>query len=158
MAKTAAGIILYRMNNGTPEVLLVHPGGPFWNRKDEGCWSIPKGQADNGERGDDLLDVAKREFEEETGFPAPAGPYVYVGEVVRERDKKSVRAWRCEGSIDTSRLQSSFVEVEWPPKSGRMIKVPEVDRGAFFPLEEARKKLSSYMLPLLELFEKQMIQ
>lgn len=154
MAVKAAGIILYRKTNGSLEVLLVHPGGPFWRNKDEGFWSLPKGRAENGEENDELLAVAKREFEEETGFSAPEGPYVFVGEAVRDKDKKSVRAWACEGDLDAANIKSNLIEVEWPPKTGKKIEVPEIDRGMFVGLEEAKRKISAYMVPILEQFEK----
>lgn len=157
MAVKAAGIILYRTQNGLHEVLLVHPGGPFWKNKDDGCWSIPKGRADNGEEGEALFEVAKREFEEETGFPAPLGPYCYIGEVIRTSDKKVVKAWACEGEIDTEAIRSNIIEIEWPPKSGRRIRVPEVDRGAFINMVEAKRKIFPYLLPLLVQFECKML-
>lgn len=158
MAVKAAGIILYRTQRGLLEVLLVHPGGPFWKNKDGGCWSIPKGRADNGEDGEALFEVAKREFKEETGFSAPHGPYSYVGEVVRASDRKVVKAWACEGEINTEAIHSNLIEIEWPPKSGRKVRIPEVDRGEFVSIAEAKKKIFSYLVPLLVQFERQMLR
>lgn len=153
MAKTSAGLIMYRIKNGEPEVLLVHPGGPFYTNKDDGVWSIPKGESENGETGEGLIDVAKREFEEETGF-AHEGPYEYVGKVVRERDKKTVEAWAFKGDCNPAELKSNTIFVEWPPRSGHKVEVPEIDRGDFFTLARAKEKISPYMLGLIEQFEK----
>ena len=153
MAKTSAGLIMYRIKNSEPEVFLVHPGGPFYTNKNDGAWSIPKGESENGETGEAMLGVAKREFEEETGF-AHSGPYEYVGKVVRERDKKTVEAWAFKGDCDPAELKSNTIFVEWPPRSGKKIKVPEIDRGDFFTIARAKEKISPYMLPLIEQFEK----
>jgi predicted NUDIX family NTP pyrophosphohydrolase len=144
----AGGLLMYRVKKGVPEVLLVHPGGPFWQHKDEGAWSVPKGQADEGEN--DLLEVGKREFREETGF-APVPPFHSIGAM--HRPGKTVEVWAFEGDCDTTQLQSNLIEIEWPPRSGKKLEIPEVDKGEFFMLEEARKKLSPYQAPIIDAFE-----
>jgi predicted NUDIX family NTP pyrophosphohydrolase len=149
--KLAAGLILWRKKEHI-EILLLHPGGPFFKNKDDGWWSLPKGQADDGEEGDGLLEVAKREFEEETSFKA-LGNFTYVGEARRARDGKVVRAWAFEGDCDPSKVKSNLVPIEWPPRSGKKVEIPEIDRGAFFTLAEARIKIQPYMAPLIDLFE-----
>jgi predicted NUDIX family NTP pyrophosphohydrolase len=137
MAARSAGILLYRVRAGEPEVLLVHPGGPFWARKDEGAWSIPK-----GEHGDDEepVDAARREFAEETGSTLPLDALVALGEI-RQRGGKRVSAWAAEGDLDPGSVRSNTFELEWPPRSGRTREFPEVDRAEWFPLEEARRRL-----------------
>jgi predicted NUDIX family NTP pyrophosphohydrolase len=152
MKKTSAGLLMYRFKKGEPEILLVHPGGPHWKNKDNGSWDIPKGEADNDEEGAELLEVAKREFEEETSF-LPHGEFRYLGEVVR-KDGKRILIWTVEGDCDPSKIKSNTVPIEWPPKSGTMIDIPEVDRGAFFTIAETRKKIFPSLLPLLDAFQK----
>jgi len=120
-----------------PEVLLVHPGGPFWRKRDDGAWSIPKGELAENEVG---MDVARREFEEELGVPAPQGEVTALG-TVRQAGGKLVQAWAVSGDLDVTRTTSNMFEVEWPPRSGRMQQFPEVDRAAWFELDEARRKL-----------------
>lgn len=137
MAKTSAGILLYRWRAGRLEVLLVHPGGPFFARKDEGAWSIPKGEVESGEA---PLDAARREFEEETGVHL-AGPFVELPPV-RQRGGKVVHAWAVEGDCDPDAIRSDTFTLEWPPRSGRTVAFPEVDRAAFFDLGEARRKIN----------------
>jgi predicted NUDIX family NTP pyrophosphohydrolase len=117
-------------------VFLVHPGGPFWAKKDFGAWSIPKGEYLEDE---DPLEAAKREFEEETGF-APGEHFVEVGEL-KQPSGKLVRAWAFEGDCDPAKLRSNTFSMEWPPRSGRKIEVPEVDRGSWFTIEDARSRL-----------------
>ncbi len=134
-------------------MLLVHPGGPYNAKKDKGFWSIPKGEADNAESGDQLLEVAKREFEEETDIK-PRGPFQYLGTAQRERDGKTVATWAFEGDCDPTQIKSNTVTVEWPPKSGKMIEVPEVDRGEFFTLSQAREKIHPYLTSILNEFKK----
>src|SRR4029077_9131118 len=136
MPKRSAGLLLYRRRDPTIEVFLVHPGGPFWAKKDLGAWSIPKGEYAEGE---DPFSAARREFEEETGSPAPpdATP---LGEL-KQTGGKIVLAWAAEGDCDPSKLASNLCEVEWPPRSGRKIEIPEVDRGAWFSVEEARERI-----------------
>ena len=136
MPKRSAGLLLYRRPARALELLLVHPGGPFWARKDDGAWSIPKGEYDDGE---DASAVARREFAEEVG-EAPGGALVDLGEVVQP-GRKVVRAFALEGDFDVSRLQSNSFEMEWPPKSGRRQSFPEVDRAGWFAPEDARRKI-----------------
>jgi predicted NUDIX family NTP pyrophosphohydrolase len=138
--------VLFRRTANGPEVLLVHPGGPFWARKDLGAWSIPKGELDEGE---DPLAAALREFEEETGTPAPAGQAIGLGEI-RQRGGKVVQAWALEGDLDAGAIRSSTFEMEWPPRSGRMQEFPEVDRAAWFDLDEARGRLLPAQVPFLD--------
>jgi predicted NUDIX family NTP pyrophosphohydrolase len=142
----SAGILLYRRRAGGPEVLLVHPGGPFWARRDEGAWSIPKGEY---EASDDPLKAARREFEEELGRAAPDGEPVELGEI-RQKSGKRVRAWALEGDLDPDQIASDTFTVEWPPRSGQTREFPEVDRAGWFTLEQARKKLNPGQVALLE--------
>src|SRR5687767_7238285 len=136
--KRSAGILLYRLNAGDFEVLLVHPGGPFWARKDAGAWSIPKGEHDAGDA--DPRACAVREFEEETGTaPDPAG-LVPLGEV-RQKGGKVVTAWAAEGDLDAAAVRSNTFEMEWPPRSGRRQEFPEIDRAGWFGADVAREKL-----------------
>jgi predicted NUDIX family NTP pyrophosphohydrolase len=136
VAKKSAGLLLYRRKERGSEVFLVHPGGPFWAKKDLGAWSIPKGEYSEKE---DPLSAARREFQEETGV-AVDGEFVELG-TVRQAGGKLVTVWACEGDLNPDRLVSNFVEMEWPPRSGRMVKFPEVDRGAWFTLSEARERI-----------------
>jgi predicted NUDIX family NTP pyrophosphohydrolase len=140
MASTAnsAGILLHRKGNGGIEVLLVHPGGPFWARKDLGAWSIPKGELDEGE---DPRVAARREFAEETGTPLPDGALTELGSV-RQKSGKVVIAFAAAGDLDPATLVSNTFELEWPPRSGRMQTFPEVDRAEWFGLNAARGKLN----------------
>jgi len=142
----SAGILLYRRREGAVEVLLVHPGGPMWARRDAGAWSIPKGEHGPGE---DPLAAARREFEEELGAAPPRDAVVDLGEV-RQRSGKRVRAFALAGDLDASAIASNTCEVEWPPGSGRRIEVPEVDRAAWFGLEEARRVVNPAQVALLE--------
>ena len=137
MPARSAGLLLYRMAGAAPEVLLVHPGGPFWARKDLGAWSIPKGEYAEGE---DPRPCALREFEEELGFRAPHGDLLELGEVT-QRNHKVVTAWGLEGALDADAIRSNTFTLEWPPRSGRMAEFPEVDRAGWFPLEEARERI-----------------
>src|SRR5919199_6011819 len=138
MPARSAGILLFRRRPDGPEVLLVHPGGPYWARKDVGAWSIPKGEHADGE---DALACARREFEEETGLAPPAGALVELGEV-RQRSGKRVSAWALEGDLDPAAVRSNTFTVEWPPRSGRMQQFPEVDRAGWFAAGEARRRLN----------------
>src|SRR5262245_52809451 len=138
MPKRSAGILMYRRANAGLELLLVHPGGPFWARKDLGAWSIPKGEYSEGE---DAFAVAAREFEEETGM-RPAGEFRVLGEV-KQAGGKIVTAWAVEGEFDPGALKSNRFELEWPPRSGRRQSYPEVDRAEWFDLDEARRKILS---------------
>ena len=137
MPKKSAGLLLYRQNahSGT-EVLLVHPGGPFWGNKDEGAWTIPKGEFHD----EDPLAAAKREFEEETGSAPPNGQYIPLTPV-KQKNGKIVHAWAVEGDFNPASLNSNEFETEWPPKSGRMQKFPEVDRAEWFAPDLARQKM-----------------
>lgn len=134
MPNPSAGIVLYRRAASGPEVFLIHPGGPFWAKKDS--WSIPKGEYSPDE---EPLAAARREFEEETGL-AVNGDFLSLG-VIRQPSGKQVTAWALEGDFDPAALVSNTCWVEWPPRSGREIEIPEVDRGAWFTLEAARRKI-----------------
>ena len=138
MPHVSAGLLLYRIANRKLEVLLVHPGGPFWRNKDDGAWSIPKGEITEGE---DLLDAAKREFEEETGHK-PSGQFIQLNPV-KQKSGKIVHAWAVEGDLDTTAIKSNMFTMEWPPKSGKKAEFPEVDRAEFFDLEMAKQKINS---------------
>jgi predicted NUDIX family NTP pyrophosphohydrolase len=145
-AKRSAGILLHRHRNGEREVLLVHPGGPFWAKKDLGAWSIPKGEYEDGE---DARACALREFAEELGAPPPDGELVDLGEV-RQRSGKVVTGWALEGDADADAIQSNTFTMEWPPRSGAMREFPEVDRAAWFSLGEARERILPAQAPLLD--------
>jgi predicted NUDIX family NTP pyrophosphohydrolase len=147
----SAGLLMYRKRDKTYQVLLAHPGGPYYVNKDDGVWTLPKGQAEETEK--DLLEVAKREFEEETGFH-PEGKYTSLGSVMRKDRKKQVFAWAFEGDCDPTEIKSNTFSMEWPPKSGKQIKAPEIDRADFFTIEVAKRKIIPYEIGLLEAFEK----
>jgi predicted NUDIX family NTP pyrophosphohydrolase len=136
MAKTSAGLLMYRKRDGRLEVLLVHPGGPFWKKKDQGAWFVPKGEIEPGE---DELAAARREFEEETGLK-PAGEFMPLG-TVKHKSGKVVVAWAFEGDCDPSSLRSNTFTIEWPPRSGKQQEFPEVDRAEFFTAEAAKEKM-----------------
>lgn len=138
MPKTSAGLLLYRRRDAL-EVLLVHPGGPFWARKDAGAWSIPKGELDPDE---DVLAAARREVAEETGWLGPEDPALYrdLGEV-RQKAGKIVRCFAVEAELDVDAIVSNTFEIEWPPRSGRRATFPEIDRAAWLDLETARAKI-----------------
>ena len=138
MPARSAGLLLYRMAGAALEVLLVHPGGPFWAKKDLGAWSIPKGEHDEGE---DPRACALREFEEELGSPPPDGELLELGEVT-QRNRKVVTAWAVEGDLDADAIRSNTFTLEWPPRSGRSQEFPEVDRAAWFSLEDARARIN----------------
>ena len=144
MAKISAGLLLYRRRQNRIEVLLVHPGGPFWARKDAGAWSIPKGEAAAGE---DLLARARQEFLEETGSAA-AGRF-HPLKPVRQPGGKTVHAWAVEGDLDADGIRSNTFAMEWPPRSGRQQEFPEVDRAQWFDLAAAREKINKGQAPLL---------
>lgn len=145
MAKRSAGVLLYRFRAGRLEALLVHPGGPFWARKDAGAWSIPKGEIGEGEAAEQ---AAMREFSEETGFSLVGEPTA-LGEF-KQPSGKRVLAFALEGDVDPSQLSSNFCRIEWPPKSGRLIDIPEVDRAAWFDLPEAMQKIAKGQRGVLE--------
>jgi predicted NUDIX family NTP pyrophosphohydrolase len=137
-SKRSSGLLLYRRNGAGVEVLLAHPGGPFWLHRDEGAWSIPKGEVESGEQ---ELDVARREFHEETGHRPPANECLSLGET-RLKSGKYVVGWACEGDLDPAAVVSNTATVEWPPRSGRQMTIPEVDRVEWFEPEEARRRLN----------------
>ena len=141
----SAGILLWRRSLAGLEVLLVHPGGPYWRNKDAGAWTIPKGQLDPGE---EPLDAAVRELREETGVVV-AGPFVDLG-TVRQKAGKRVIAFACEGDCDAEAIVSNRFEMEWPPRSGRMQEFPEVDRARWYSLDEARAKINEAQVALLD--------
>ena len=144
MAKISAGILLFRKRPAGIEVLLVHPGGPFWAKKDAGAWSIPKGLADESE---DLIEAAKREFLEETGM-AVEGAFRDLG-AHKQPGGKTVRAWALEGDFDVAALRSNTFALEWPPRSGRTAEFPEVDRAAWFSIDEALEKATKGQRPIV---------
>jgi len=145
--KRSAGLLLYRWNGAELELLLVHPGGPYWARKDAGAWSIPKGELDGGE---DALAAAVREFEEELGTAPPdVASAVPLGDV-RHAGGKTVTAWGLEGDLDVDAIVSGTFEIEWPPHSGRTAAFPEVDRAAWFAAGDARQALLRGQLPLVD--------
>jgi predicted NUDIX family NTP pyrophosphohydrolase len=146
MPAMSAGILLYRRRGGRLEVLLVHPGGPLWARRDDGAWSVPKGEYGPDE---EPLAAARREFAEELGAQPPAGPAEDLGEI-RQRGGKRVRAWALEGDLDAGAIVSNTFELEWPPRSGRRIDVPEVDRAEWFALADARPKINPAQAELLD--------
>lgn len=148
MPKTSAGILMYRWKDKVPEVFLVHPGGPFWEKKDLGAWSIPKGLPDQEE---DALAAALREFEEETGFKV-AGIFIPLTPV-KVKSGKVIHAWAVEGDCDPAELSSNTFSMEWPPHSGRQAEFPEVDRAAWYDLEEAKKKINPGQMRLIEELE-----
>lgn len=153
MPVRSAGILLYRRyGDRRPEVLLVHPGGPIWARRDLGAWSIPKGEYDEHE---DPLAAARREYEEELGSPPPDGEPIELGEI-RQKSGKLVRAWALLGDLDTATVQSNTFELEWPPRSGSVRSYPEVDRAEWFALPEAHRRLIPAQVPLLERLEEQL--
>ena len=144
--------MLYRRRDGKLEVLLVHPGGPFWQKRDEGAWSIPKGEVAENEEG---MDVARREFQEELGTVAPTGEPTPLGEV-RQAGGKVVEAWALPGDLDVTRITSNTFELEWPPRSGKMQQFPEVDRAGWFDGEAARRKLLPGQRALIDRLEEQL--
>ena len=144
----SAGLLMFRRSTGGAEVLLAHPGGPFWARRDEAAWTLPKGEIAPGE---DPLAAARREFLEETGF-ASAPPFLPLGEL-RQKSGKRISAWAFEGDADPALLVSNLFELEWPPRSGRLQSFPEVDRVGWFGLEQARRKLIAGQAPFIDALE-----
>jgi predicted NUDIX family NTP pyrophosphohydrolase len=144
MAKRSAGLLIYRVREGEDEVLLVHPGGPYWAKKDEGSWSIPKGLVDDAE---DELDAARREAREELGVDV-AGNFHHLGEY-KQPGGKVVMAWTVEADVDAGTIASNRFQMEWPPRSGVMAEFPEVDRAGWFTLAEAGRKIVKGQQPLL---------
>lgn len=149
MPQLSAGILMHRIRSGAREVFLVHPGGPYWKNKDDGAWSIPKGRYDADE---EPLAAAKREFEEETGI-AVDGSFVALGQF-KQPSGKLITAFALEGDCDATSIRSNDFPMEWPPRSGRMQAFPEVDRAAWFSLEEARVKMAKGQRPILDAFTK----
>ena len=139
-------MVLYRRRGAALEVLLVHPGGPMWARRDLGAWSIPKGEYEPEE---EPLAAARREFEEELGTAPPDGPVDDLGEI-RQKSGKRVRAWALAGDLDAEQVRSNTFEFEWPPRSGKTIEIPEVDRAEWFGLEIAREKINPAQVALLD--------
>jgi len=146
MPKRSAGLLLFKRDDGELRVFLVHPGGPFWKKRDQGSWSIPKGEYLDGE---EARAVALREFEEETGIAPPAGELIALGEV-RQAGGKIVTAWALDGDIDAEKIVSNTFEMIWPPKSGKTQIFPEIDRAGWFTLAEARDKILDGQRPFLE--------
>jgi predicted NUDIX family NTP pyrophosphohydrolase len=142
-------LLLYRRRDAKREVLLVHPGGPFWQNRDDGVWSIPKGEMVENETG---IDVARREFQEELGVPAPEGELASLG-AVRQAGGKVVHAWAVPGDLDVTRTTSNTFEIEWPPRSGRIQQFPEVDRAAWFDVDTARRKMVPAQAAFLDRLE-----
>jgi|SRR5579859_450082 len=145
MPKRSAGVLLFRRKRSQPEVLLAHPGGPFWKNKDDGAWSIPKGEYGENE---DPLTAAKREFAEETGLAA-TGDFILLGEI-RQAGGKVVTAWAAEGDFDPANMHSNAFSMPWPPGSRKLQEFPEIDRAQWFPLEDARRKILKGQAEFLE--------
>ena len=149
----SAGLLAFRRGPGL-EVLLAHPGGPFWAKKDDGVWTIPKGLS---EPGDDLLATARREFREETNLSAPASADGFIALTpVKQKGGKVVHAWAFAGDFDLASFSSNTFEIEWPPRSGRLRSFPEIDRIAYFTFAVAKSKILSYQLPLLQELEQKL--
>ena len=146
MKKISAGILTYRLNSGTIEVFLVHPGGPFWAKKDSGAWSIPKGEIEEDE---DLLAAAKREFAEELGCPIPEGEFFALGEV-KQPSGKIIHIWAMQADVKPGDIKSNQFKMEWPPHSGHEQEFPEVDKAEWFSLASAKTKLVKGQLPFLD--------
>ena len=145
MSRVSAGLLMYRIRDGKLQVLLAHPGGPYFKNKDEGAWTIPKGEAEPGE---DLLAAAQREFEEETGV-TPAGPFIPLTQV-KQKGGKIVHAWAFEGDCDPTNIVSNTFTMEWPPRSGRLLEFPEVDRAEFFDVADTRRKIKAAQMALID--------
>jgi len=152
VSKRSAGLLIYRWKANQLQVFLVHPGGPFWAKKDLSAWTMPKGEYEVGEQ---PLDAARREFYEETGFAPPQGDYFDLG-TVKQASGKIVAGWAVEGDCDPADLKSNFCQREWPPHSGRLIDIPEVDRGEWFDLEEAGERILKSQEPFLEVLSRKL--
>ena len=146
MGKKSAGVLLYRFKNKKLEVMLVHPGGPFWAKKDAGVWSIPKGEFENDE---EALIAAKREFEEELGAKISAEKFIELSPV-KSKSKKIIYAFAAAYDFDTTNIKSNLCWVDWPPRSGKRIEIPEIDKADWFDIETAKEKILAYQLPLIE--------
>jgi predicted NUDIX family NTP pyrophosphohydrolase len=149
MPKKSAGLVLYRVRKNSLEVMLIHPGGPFWAKKDDGAWSIPKGEFQDDEQ---PLTAAIREFEEETGHSV-SGDFLQLSPV-KQSGGKTVYPFALKQDFDTSKLMSNLFSMEWPPKSGKQVSFPEVDKAAWFDLETGCKKINKYQVPILQELEK----
>ncbi len=147
--RTSAGILLWRAREDRLEVLLAHQGGPFWAKKDLGHWTVPKGEAEPGE---ELVDVARREFAEETGAQVPDCPLIALGQI-KQKSGKVVLAWAVEGDLDPATAVSNTFDLEWPPRSGVIQAFPEIDRVEWFDLDAARRKLKAAQVPFLDQLE-----
>lgn len=145
MGKKSAGIFLYRFKHKNLEVMLAHPGGPFWSKKDAGVWSIPKGEFDDDE---DALVAAKREFEEELGKKVSAEKFIELSPV-KSKSGKTIYAFAAEQDFDTTNIKSNLCWINWPPRSGKRIEIPEIDKAEWFDVETAKKKILSYQVPLI---------
>ena len=150
-SRVSAGVLLYRYREGALEVLIAHPGGPYFAKKDAGYWSIPKGEVEEGEA---LMDVALREFEEETGSPVIADPatFIELGDII-QKGGKVVHAWAVEGDLDPAGAHSNEIEIEWPPRSGKRQRFPEIDRVEWFGPIEARRRIKPTQAPLIDRLE-----
>jgi predicted NUDIX family NTP pyrophosphohydrolase len=153
MSKRSAGLLLYRVRDDRLEVFLAHMGGPFWARKDEGAWTVVKGEYEESE---DPFAAARREFLEETGAEAPAGRTLELGEV-RQSSGKRVVAWAIEGDLDSASIRSNTFTVEWPPRSGLMREFPEIDRAEWFDTATARRKLIKAQVPFIDTLEREVL-
>jgi predicted NUDIX family NTP pyrophosphohydrolase len=152
--KRSAGLLLYRFKNKIPEVFLVHPGGPFWRKKETGAWSIPKGEIEDGK---DPFTEAVREMKEETGIEISISKQHFIQlKEVMQNPGKMVLAWAGKADFNPEEIKSNLFEIEWPPKSGKNQLFPEIDKGGWFPFEEARKKILAGQTPLLEELEKKL--
>ena len=145
MSSVSAGLLLYRVNDGKLQVLLAHPGGPFFKNKEEGAWTIPKGEIEPGE---DLLEAAKREFEEETGV-TPTGPFTALTPI-QQKGGKIVHAWAFKGDCDPCAIVSNKFSIEWPPRSGRLMDFPEIDRAEFYDVAVASRKIKAAQTALID--------
>jgi predicted NUDIX family NTP pyrophosphohydrolase len=145
-SRRSAGILLYRRGSGGLSVLLAHPGGPLWATRDDGVWTVPKGEIETGEA---AWDVARREFEEETGHRPPDGPAIDLGEIT-QKGGKVVVAWALEGELDPTAARSNTFPLQWPPRSGRWITVPEIDRVDWFSPDDARRRLKDTQIPFID--------
>lgn len=157
MPRIAAGLLMFRVCDARIEVLLVHPGGPFFAKKDAGVWTLPKGEPNTGEDASsdlELLAIACREFAEETGI-TPAGEFLALDSILQKGGKR-VHAWAFRGDCDATACQSNLFEMEWPPKSGRRVEFPEIDRAEWFDLATARTKIKESQTPLLDRLEEQL--
>jgi predicted NUDIX family NTP pyrophosphohydrolase len=150
--KRSAGLLIYRRHEDQLQVFLVHPGGPFWAKKDLGAWTIPKGEYEFDQ---EPLNAAKREFHEETGFAPPQQNYFELG-AIKQASGKIVSGWAAEGNCDPAHLVSNFCQVEWPPRSGHLIDIPEVDRGEWFEIPEARNRILKSQQPFLEILNRKL--